>query len=838
MMSSSFTQIPIYGYDKGGLVKYAKPLLLENDAFQTLENAIVFRGRLQKRLGNQLIGRLQRVFDNKYFFDATATSWSFNLKVITGYIVAADNANPGKITTSAPHNLQNGDLVIISDILGAVGYNNVTFTITVVDPLNFTIGVDAGAFGAYISGGFFISNRSLSSTEPNAEIAPNSVTIIFDGKTFTDNGLGLLNLTPSNATNYGFINYSTGAVTIINDSVGGPFAAVISYSYCPGLPVMGIRQREIVGINDEQTVFFDTKYAYIYAGSNFDEWIPGTVWNSTNSDFFWTENYTGATANIRLFFETNFISNTLNPMRYTDGITWTDFAPIVYNNGVNDVKMYSARILISYYGRLLAFNTWEATTVDGPNLATNFFNRCRFSQIGDPVGVDSWRSDIFGRGGFIDAPTNEEIISVAYIKNTLIVYFEQTTWQLRYVGEYGLPFIWERITSDFGAESTFSPVLFNDQVLAVGDKAIIASNATDVQRIDVAIPDFVFNSIQNSNNGPKRVYGIRDYQKELVYWSYPLEDNQGIFQSNVLVYNYRNNTYSIFRDNVTCFGTFQLQNPITWDSLDIYWDDDNAKWDNSNAQTKFPAIVIGNAQGYILNYGAITPDESSLSIQSINTAVSPIQITSVNHNLYTGDIIYLQNINYVNTAVTPYTTSPSSLSNKIYQVRYVSSSIFEILEWDGTNYANTSLTPVGTYAGNGTITLLPKMILQTKDFNPYNRQGLQTKASYFDFLLDVPEGPTTDNVAFSIQINVNSSPAAIANLIVGNKQLETTTPAQFYVPASEYAWHRFFATLNGQFFNLTFTYDDELMNKMVTHQNTWVLNAITLYCRPGGRNIL
>src|SRR5690606_26538519 len=200
-------------------------------------------------------------------------------------------------------------------------------------------------------------------------------------------------------------------------------------------------------------------YAYIWNGTSFQEFIAGTTWDATNSDFFWSTNYRGINPQDRLFFTTNFLNTTANPMRYTDGSTWTTFAPAVSATNF----LFQARILIPYFGRLLAFNVWE-----GPDVATsvNIFNRCRFSQLGSPVAADAWRSDQFGKGGFIDAPTNEQIISATFLNNTLIVFFEKTTWQLRYVGEYGLPFIWERIASDFGSESTFSPILFNRNILA------------------------------------------------------------------------------------------------------------------------------------------------------------------------------------------------------------------------------------------------------------------------------------------------------------------------------------------------------------------------------------
>lgn len=840
---SSLTQIPIFGYDKGGLVKFYKPLLLENDGFQTLENAVVFRGQLQKKFGNKTVGRLKRDFTNVGYFKTGASPWSFNINKITGYISNANNANPGVITTFYPHNLSNGDQVYISGVLGATGYNtNSPYTITVINSTSFSVGVNAAAFGAYTSGGFFFSNHSISSIEPNAEIVCGSVVITLDPSganiVITDQGNGLL--TSPTAGNYGYINYITGNIYLVH-TVGAGKNVNLTYSYYPCLPVMGIKEREIQSINEEQTILFDTRYAYTYNGTDFEEFIPKTAWNSLNYKFFWTENYRGATEYERYFFVTNFIPNADNPMRYTNGSTWTDFQPIVaVNPGPINFVMYSAKILISYYGRLLALNTYEGDQASGPGSSVNYFNRCRFSQIGSPVAADAWRSDLYGKGGFIDAPTNEEIISVAYIKNTLIVFFEQTTWQLRYVGDYGLPFIWERISSDFGAESTFSSILFNDNVLAVGDKAIIAVNSTDAQRIDLQIPDFVFDDISNSDNGPERVYGIRDYQKELVYWCYTLEDTQKIFPNRVLVYNYRNNTYSIFRDNVTCFGTLQITTTeeVLWNSTKVNWGDYNIYWGGGGIQqSSFPAMASGNAHGYIQYYGYTTENEVAASITNINLAVSPIVVTSPDHNLEANDIIKIKGLHFINT--TTFQTVATSLNDQIYQVQPLTKDTFAIYKFvNGSFIANFSYTPTSTatYAGCGEFALLPKMTIQTKDFNPFQSQGLQTKASYFDFCLMTTEATNNENNAFSIVINVNSSPTAVANMITGNKELETVAVQPFYTNNSNYAWHRFFATLNGQFFSLTLTYDNELMSLEETHKTPWELYGITMAVRTGGRN--
>ena len=667
--------------------------------------------------------------------------------------------------------------------------------------------------------------------EATAEIEPGSVEITIGAIVFTDQGDGTLtSVTPGNS---GTINYITGIIALTH-TAGAGVATTVDFNYFPGLPVMGIPDREISTVNDEETIFFDTKYAYKFVGTGFQEFATGTTWTGTDSDFFWSTNYRGSTPDARLFFTTNFVNDGTSPMRYTDGNTWTSFQPIIADNppSAQQFLLYQAQILIPYYGRLLALNTWEGTTAGTFANAVNIFNRCRFSQIGSPIAADAWRSDQFGKGGFIDAPTNEAITSAIYFKNTLIVTFERSTWQLRYVGEYGLPFIWERISSDFGCESKMSTILFDQGVAAVGDKAIVSSNSLTVQRIDQQIPDVVF-GFRNAQNGIERVNGIRDFQRQLVFWNF-CDSNLGRrYPNRVLVYNYINQCYSIFRDNVTAFGTFQPSSNITWDSLDTFWDDDDVFWDDVDTQSLFPSIVIGNQQGFISYYGYNSLDDPSLSVTAV-TLASPIVLTIVNHNLESEEIIQLKDFNFVDGAGVPLATD---LNDRLFQVTRIDEDNISLSEWNGQIYiTNYSYTPVttATYVGGGKVALFPKMDIQTKDFNPYSATGQQVKLSYIDFLTDVPGSSTA---AMTVELLLNSSPIAVGNVIVGNRNVEQSLPSPYYLTQSDYAWHRFYATTVGQYIKIRMTYDNALMNTLSTHTSSWILNAMSLYVRPGGKQV-
>lgn len=940
--------IVISGY-KSGVVKNKKPFLLTDDAFSNLLNAYVYREELRKREGLQFIGRYRRVITDQEEDDADGTG-SYN----------------------------------IVDLLSTVR-----------------------------------------ATESNAEIENGSVVVTLDGgglneTVFTDQGDGTLLRT--SGTSYQidsgtFINYVTGEINIEWDAGGTPpnlTSVFIDYSYFPALPAMGIQVREIAGINDEQTIWFDTKYAYIHNGSNFQEFLASEIvtWDGSNSDFFWSANYRGSEAQERLFFVTNFVASVGSPMRYTDGSTWTDFQPIlsgtqqtevltttlaagsasfgpdnltnfpiiegtvvitvsenaaaeddvifrdtpkdgtlvssgsntgtidyttgeinltfspvlpgagtwtvtsVYSSG--STYLFSSRILIPYYGRLLALNTWEGETVGA---SVNIFNRCRFSQVGSPVQQDAWRSDVFGKGGFIDSPTNEDIIGATFYKNTLIVTFERSTWRLQYIGEYGTPFIWERISSDFGSESTFSSVLFDSGVLTVGDKAIVGSSGNDVQRIDLDIPDEVY-KFKNIDNGVKRVQGIRDFRKELVFWCYPdISDLYSfqIFPKKSLVYNYRNNTFAFFRNNVTCFGNFQYPSDITWDRLDVFWDSSDVFWD-TGIQENYPLIACANQQGFASFYGypdaetsvdslVSANDQETLAIKSI-TVTDVVNIEIPNHNLLDGEVVYITGMIFLvlNTS----TPGSTNLNDRIYflEVVDVDNIILSSFDFDsGEPYKNFIVENVGTYIGSGVVALFPKMEIETKDFNPAKQVGQNIKTSYIDFLFDV-----SASASINVKMKMNTTIEAQGNLLIGNKNLETcnvktalinnvflTNPCviqsknhgllngaiisiigvkgttelngnqytvtflsvdyfsintdatlftpyensgywvqvnqEFYTLNSKYSWHRFFSSCYGQYLSIILTYSDAQMATLSTHQQNFVLNAMQIYYRPGGKNI-
>lgn len=679
---------------QSGLQKDLEPWLIPDDAYASLTDMYIFRGRVMRRVGFETLGQMSSGTSQSFAPFAPVTSNQAGTIAATPinpgsvFIYVVDSAGPppaiqrtfsdtgrggmtssdvtpvnisainqaaqAQITTSTPHTFTAGQSVVIQGVSGltlpsgASAVNGVGAIVQAVPPptpTTFEVNIDTSTTTtAYQSGG---------------EVA-----------------LG------------GTINYTTGAFTFSVVGLTGvsPFTAyaVSSGTTFPCRPVMGIRTRDVPAINQEETIFFDTVKANIYDDvggafkdiSFFKSSFTPVSWTGNNANFFWTTNYASAfwaTNNVPGFHPSTTTQGTGDGIRWYDGNSaftegWVNFTPQV--DGTNFLT--AALIIVPYYGRLVVLNTHEGVATPG----TAYPQRARWCQIGNPFyanpkpvlfqgtigpsNIDAWRSDIPGRGGFIDAPTSEHIVSAAFYKDQLVVFFERSTWVLLYTGDPVLPFIFERINSEFGCESTFSPVVFDNGILAVGDKAIVEANGNNVSRIDQKIPDEVF-TFRNSASGPQRIHGVRDFFTELVYWtvpeySVPEEDSEetiieSVYPTRMLVFNYRTGSYSFFKDCFTALGYFQYTQDLTWDQADLNWDDANLFWDGERGQSGFPSICAGNNQGYVMVLNRTELNDPSQTVTNIDISVPTgiVVTTCDNHCLSTGDFILLSSVSIMTT---------------------------------------------------------------------------------------------------------------------------------------------------------------------------------------------
>lgn len=688
---------------------------------------------------------------------------------------------------------------------------------------------------------------------PNAQIIPGSVTLTFGGLTIKDDGLTGLISVPPNPGNSGIINYITGRLTLTHiGAVGVP--ALISFTYAPGLPVMGISSREVAATNAEETIFFDTTYAYTYINS-FREFIPGTTWTGTDYNFFWSTNYWVNAINTKIFWATNYSGRLGDPIRYTDGNGWSDFAPIVDSVGT---KLTQCLCMLPFRGRLVTFNTLEGTT-----LATSqpFTNRIRWAAIGtpftaaDPVtnivsfNANAWRDDIIGQGGFLDIPTAQDIVSVGFVRDNIVVYCERSTWQLKYTGRSIAPFQIERVNSEIGSESTFSSVQFDTSLVTVGDKGIVECDSFKSSLIDIKIPDLVF-GFNNLNQGPSRVCGIRDFVQRLAFWTYVDSENTTYplkYPNRRLVYNYENQSWAIFTDALTFMGNFQPRTARTWAETHKRWSSQNVTW--SSRPALIPLIVGGTQHGFIEKLDSQGTNDDSLMIAAMTGSAAdpqePLIFTVYDHNLQTGDVIQLKILE---------TTYGSSLNDLIVQVTVIDKDNFNARSFSNQtdSFSIFRTLGVGTYRGGGRISKKDNFNIVSKKFN-FADVGENIQLGYLDILCNNNEsGSFTINIYqdYNNSQPINRYPQNNGNPVIDgyledpffNSTVPTTIDDNDIIEISEFrglqtskGWRRVFCPVRGAFLTIEYTFNDYQMdfNQDIDIQ----IDAQILWIRKAGKQL-
>lgn len=917
-----------------GLKNDRTAFVIDNDSFPTLVNAYQWRGRVKRKRGTELLGRLTR------YFDSTSPSY-----------------NAGAFTT-----VPTATITITLDGSGAGNLLNNT-------PPN----------------GWIL--------QVNGNIIPGSVTITDGAQTYTDPAMdGTLT---GSLGGSGTIVYSTGQITIAGGA-GHSVSAI--FTYYPDLPVMGLEDFVLSTNAFPGTIAFDTTYSYrilkvepytIFDVSFYKNlptatypgyiqktfWTP-TTWNGQDYQQFWTVNYQGALwttnginipfnpANVGmqykfvtgvstistmlpngpsivqfsianhglvvgdflffnefteptitgLNFQTGYVITVvdvnnvivefpnavitggpivtttgiaqyltnrsditkdslrwfdgdpvdgLNPPVFSTGRGWVNFSPplsqvdfSIAETPADQYYLVGARMIVPFKDRLLFFGPVIQTSAVGsqiylqdtiiysqngtpyytasfstdPNLATTTFfpiltppiNLVTTPQVFQGAAPNAYWEDQTGFGGFISAGVDQPINSVSLNEDVLITGFDNLQTRVVYSGNDIVPFNFFVINSELGTSSTFSTINTDQGVMTRGNRGYIITGQTSAQRIDLDIPDQVF-QIDLLENGTERFCAQRDYINEWIYFTYPSNENSRNeasfkFPNQTLQYNYRDNSWALFNESYTTYGSFKKQTGFTWATVgNIYetWSEWNDAWDTGESTLLQPQVIAGNQQGFVLIRAVGTGEGNSLYIQNFSASV----VTSPNHELKLGDYIYITEV---------IGTIGTQVNGKIFSVAQVTQNTFTL---------NPTIT-AGTYFGGGLIQRLYIPYIQTKQFPVAWGLGRKTRIGFQQYLLSKTtnsqitlliflsqdNSSSYNNLEFSFPVKIVPDITSLNNSLIYSTTLYTCpestnlglTPANtnLQMPtanAQQQIWHRVNTSLIGDTVQLGFTLSDEQM---------------------------
>jgi hypothetical protein len=627
-----------------GLVNYYKPYLVSQDAFTTLENAYTSRGFVKKREGTSLLARTP----------------------IWNTITNITNASPPVVTTATNHNLLSGDMVWLEGVVGATDLNQNSYVITVLSLTTFSL--------QYLSGFVFLPN-AIPPNDQYLEVTPGS-NVAADGVGTAGNiYLPIL-----------------GTRIYILPGTGNELLFVFNskkvYQYNPGAGTL-----TDITFDEDGTAFFwkGTKDSFYYS-SNY----ANAIWVTNNNDTDQIKYYNGSvtdgwnttfpvlvgtipptilTSSLLILPYKGYLvalNVTENDTQFQNRATWsqqgTPYTGIALPTPNTAITLGSPTIITSpAHGlttgdivglwsflpqnpNILNGKTFVVTVIDANNYSippdtsgTGITVDNSYTQLmGDPPtpfvnDPYAWRRDIPGKGGFNDADTTEAIISAEIINDVMIVGFQFSEWRLRFTGDQTTPFIWERISTSFGEESTFGSIAMDEGKLGVSRRGFIRSTQNRVERFDMAVfdkVDQIQTDIASGVVGFSRVHSVRDFNKRLIYWTYGEQQGSNNTPNKLLCYNYQDDNFNTFDQSFTTLALYKQTTDNIWATWTTPWAGDTSTWTDPFEQLNAIIIVAGQQNGNVCQF--LDPNVSSDIGSPLSTVMSNynFNITTKKFNPY------------------------------------------------------------------------------------------------------------------------------------------------------------------------------------------------------------
>lgn len=272
------------------------------------------------------------------------------------------------------------------------------------------------------------------------------------------------------------------------------------------------------------------------------------------------------------------------------------------------------------------------------------------------------------------ADTSEPIRAFSFINTDLVVRFANSERILRYTGDENGPFRFDKTNSVWACDAPYSPINYDSWFSSVGRPAIVGSDGVNVKRVDEIIPDFTDPTRLAtqlpvpfmSQTSIQQCYGERfDDIKEgwLCYNSQSTDQSTVTASDNVLAFNYLDQTYAIYQFPFSCLGFGRTINVPTWGTIFDKWGDLNVTWDSYAIQGNALIDLAGDQfdKVYNLNDGNSLGDETTPVLMSavtknfnpfiedgelarlgfIDVFVSANQISTLRVQFYVNDQLYV-----------------------------------------------------------------------------------------------------------------------------------------------------------------------------------------------------
>lgn len=437
----------------------------------------------------------------------------------------------------------------------------------------------------------------------------------------------------------GTINYTTGAVSITFTAAPIALSTVLlTYSYHQGLPVMGVMSFYPTN-NVRQMILADTTYVNRYnpTTDRLDDISSVTAYNGTATDFWSWVNYADASSTPRLLF-CNGVNGDV--VQQYDGTNVAAYAPTFAVGTLNARQMFNVR------DRLVLFQTIEAGVL--------YPRRIRISGTG--ANCDVFDNTATG-AGFIDIPDNTWFFGAAFNRDDVLFFTEAATWMMKYTGNDVTPFVLEKIDGSRGSSAAFSVISYLNRTMAASPRGLIISDGYAVERMDNNIPDFSFNNIL-ADQFLRCFASFLDEDRD-VYLIYPSSGTTrpplltSGESDRILVTNFEEDNFAIYRIPLSCMGNFQLAITVLWSDLTAAngwpnWDalaETFGNWNSFPFSKGTPVTIGGGHKGEVWKLNDVQSEDNPQKIRALSVIdANTLRVTTDWNNYEVGDNIVFEGV--------------------------------------------------------------------------------------------------------------------------------------------------------------------------------------------------
>lgn len=352
----------------------------------------------------------------------------------------------------------------------------------------------------------------------------------------------------------------------------------------------------------------------------------------------------------------------------------------------------------------------------------------RFGDIFVTQAVDPGGAEVFISGsGRIDISDSNFLNSGDFNRDDLLLFTEGSAWAMKYTGNDAAPFQLARLDNSRGTEAPFGTITYLNVTTGASPKGFIGCDGYSIERTDDKIPRFSYDEIDLDHFNLCYAGTVdEDRDHYLLYPSTLAEADVG-HSDRILITNYEEFNYSIYRIPLSCMGTFFNTEDITWDDLRQFnsWEEMAGKygtWESFAYQGKTPIGIGGGHKGEVVSLNVSQTQDYPVRIRSISGADSrDVTVTTDFQTWRENDYVFLGGM-----------LGCEELNNKQGFILEVIDNYTFRMQIDVVNWFTFSPHVPNTGGAVKTI----RFHSVTKKFNPFAEQGKKVRCGWIYFYVD------------------------------------------------------------------------------------------------------